>query len=70
MPGPSGATQALRYSKGQRMLETLEHLYGREAFDDFMANYFNHFAFQAISTEQNRTTTTHLRWRLSNRYST
>jgi len=52
------------------MLETLEHLYGREAFDDFMANYFNHFAFQAISTEQNRTTTTHLRWRLSNRYST
>lgn len=40
------------YTKGQMMLEHLEGLFGREVFDQFLATYFNHFAWQSITTEQ------------------
>jgi len=49
---PDEGQQGMEYAKGQMMLEHLESLYGREVFDDFMASYFDHFAFQAISSEQ------------------
>ena len=49
---PDEGQQGLEYAKGQMLLEHLETQFGRDAFDDYMAGYFDHFAFQAISTEQ------------------
>jgi len=49
---PDDAQGTLAYSKGQLLLETLEARFGREVFDAYMAGYFRHFAWQAISTEQ------------------
>jgi len=40
------------YAKGQFMLDHLERLFGRERFDRFLAAYFDHFAWQSITTEQ------------------
>jgi leukotriene-A4 hydrolase len=40
------------YSKGSWFLRTLEQRFGRAAFDDYLKGYFNHFAFQSITTEQ------------------
>jgi aminopeptidase N len=40
------------YAKGQFMLEHLEALFGRETFDQFLSAYFDHFAWQSITTEQ------------------
>ncbi|NND43817.1 MAG: aminopeptidase, partial [Xanthomonadales bacterium] len=40
------------YTKGQMMLDHLESLFGREVFDAFLAGYFDHFAWQSITTEQ------------------
>ncbi len=48
---PDVGQDGLEYSKGQLLLETLEHTFGRETFDAFLSAYFNHFAFQAISSE-------------------
>ena len=49
---PDEGQQGLEYAKGQMLLEHLEAVFGRDTFDRFMAGYFDHFAFQAISTEQ------------------
>jgi len=49
---PDEGQEGLEYAKGQMLFEHLEALFGREVFDHFMAGYFEHFAFQAISTEQ------------------
>jgi len=49
---PDEGQQGIEYAKGQMLLEHLERQFGREVFDEFMAGYFDHFAFQAISTEQ------------------
>lgn len=49
---PDIGQDGLQYSKGQLLLENLEALFGREAFDAYMANYFDHFAMQAITSEQ------------------
>jgi len=49
---PDEGQQGLEYAKGQMLLEHLETLFGRDVFDEYMAGYFDHFAFQAISTEQ------------------
>lgn len=49
---PDEGQQGLEYSKGQMLLEHLEARFGRETFDAFMAGYFDHFAFQSISSEQ------------------
>ena len=49
---PDVGQDGMEYAKGQMLLEHLEAVFGRQIFDAFMAGYFDHFAFQAISTEQ------------------
>jgi hypothetical protein len=49
---PDEGQDGLEYAKGQMLLEHLEALFGRADFDRYMAEYFDHFAFQAISSEQ------------------
>jgi leukotriene-A4 hydrolase len=44
-----GATR-LPYEKGALFLRGLEELFGRARFDDFLRRYFDHFAFQSITT--------------------
>ena len=44
-----GATR-LPYEKGCLFLRSLEELYGRSRFDVFLRRYFDHFAFQSITT--------------------
>ena len=39
------------YTKGAWMLQWLEQQYGRETFDAFLRQYFDHFAFEPITTE-------------------
>ncbi len=38
------------YEKGALFLSRLESLFGRERFDAFLKGYFDHFAFQSITT--------------------
>jgi leukotriene-A4 hydrolase len=40
------------YTKGAWFLQFLEQRFGRDNFDAFLKNYFDHFAFQSISTAQ------------------
>ena len=40
------------YEKGALFLLHLEQTFGRARFDRFLRNYFDHFAFQSITTEQ------------------
>ena len=40
------------YDKGSWFLRTLEQRFGRATFDNYLKGYFNHFAFQSITTEQ------------------
>ncbi|ALN87923.1 cold-active aminopeptidase [Lysobacter capsici] len=49
---PDEASSATVYTKGAWFLQFLEQRYGREVFDPFLRDYFNHFAFQSISTKQ------------------
>jgi len=49
---PDVGQDGLEYSKGQLMLETLEAAFGRDTFDEYLAGYFEHFRFQAITSEQ------------------
>src|SRR5690606_16388845 len=42
------------YTKGAWFMQFLEQRIGREDFDAFLRGYFDHFAFQSISTEQFR----------------
>src|SRR5262249_9962823 len=44
-----GFTQ-LPYEKGALFLRHLEETFGRERFDQFLKGYFDHFAFQSITT--------------------
>jgi leukotriene A-4 hydrolase/aminopeptidase len=46
-----GATE-IPYEKGALFLRSLEEKYGREKFDLFLKGYFDHFAFQSITTSQ------------------
>jgi hypothetical protein len=41
----------IHYHKGQLFLEYLEQGFGREKFDPFILGYFDHFAFQTLTTE-------------------
>jgi len=54
-PFPSGDPDdfqgTIHYHKGQLLLQYLENAVGREAFDEFLATYFNEFEFQTITTE-------------------
>ncbi|MCX7556329.1 M1 family metallopeptidase [Xanthomonadaceae bacterium JHOS43] len=54
VPGsdPDESLSAVAYDKGAWFLGFLEQRFGREAFDAFLRGYFDHFAFQSITTEQ------------------
>jgi aminopeptidase N len=41
----------IHYNKGQLFLVYLENAFGRQAFDRFLAGYFDKFAFRTITTE-------------------
>ncbi|MDR0184136.1 M1 family metallopeptidase [Lysobacter arvi] len=47
---PDGQSSSTVYTKGAWFLQFLEERFGREAFDPFLKEYFNHFAFQSIPT--------------------
>ncbi|PJK13965.1 aminopeptidase [Lysobacteraceae bacterium NML07-0707] len=49
---PDGSSSATVYTKGAWMLQWLEEAYGREVFDPFLKGYFDHFAFQSVTTRQ------------------
>jgi aminopeptidase N len=48
---PEQAFMTVPYVMGRFFLEWIEQQVGREAFDAFLRDYFDHFAFQSISTE-------------------
>ncbi len=47
---PDGSSASTNYTKGAWFLQFLEERFGRETFDPFLKEYFNHFAFQSIPT--------------------
>lgn len=49
---PDDALTDVAYEKGALFLKHLELTYGRERFDAFLRSYFDHFAFQSITTAQ------------------
>jgi len=50
--GADDSLSAVAYDKGSWFLRTLEQRFGRDTFDTYLKSYFNHFAFQSITTEQ------------------
>ena len=48
---PDDAFSQVSYAGGMFFLKFLENRFGRDAFDPFLRNYFNEFAFQSIVTE-------------------
>jgi leukotriene-A4 hydrolase len=46
------ALSDVSYDKGSWFLRTLEQRFGRADFDAYLRSYFDHFAFQSITTEQ------------------
>jgi aminopeptidase N len=51
LKNPDDGFTAVPYQKGAQFLVYLEQAYGREAFDAFLKQYFDHFAFQSVTTE-------------------
>jgi leukotriene-A4 hydrolase len=49
---PDEGSTDIPYEKGALFLRHLEQTFGRARFDRFLQSYFNHFAFQSITTEQ------------------
>ena len=49
---PDDTGTEVAYEKGKLFLQFLESRFGRDALDAFLRNYFDHFAFQSIDTEQ------------------
>jgi len=49
---PDDAFSDVPYEKGRFFLGFLESRMGRERLDMFLRDYFDHFAFQSVSTEQ------------------
>jgi aminopeptidase N len=49
---PDEVFSTVPYEKGRLFLTYLDRQFGREHFDAFLRGYFDHFAFQSISTEQ------------------
>ncbi len=47
---PDENSSATVYTKGAWFLQFLEQRFGRETFDAFLKDYFDHFAFQSIPT--------------------
>lgn len=50
--GADDALSDVAYDKGSWFLRTLEQRFGRDHFDAYLKGYFDHFAFQSITTEQ------------------
>ena len=51
---PDDQSSATVYTKGAWFLQFLEKRFGREVFDPWLKGYFDHFAFQSITTQQFR----------------
>ena len=49
---PDDVFSQVPYEKGALLLIELERNVGRENFDQFLRGYFDHFAFQSISTDE------------------
>jgi len=49
---PDDGSTDIPYEKGALFLRHLEQTFGRAPFDRFLQSYFNHFAFQSITTDQ------------------
>jgi aminopeptidase N len=49
---PDEVFSEVPYEKGRLFLTFLDARFGRERFDAFLRAYFDHFAFQSITTEQ------------------
>ena len=49
---PDEVFSQVPYEKGRLLLTFLDARFGREHFDAFLRGYFDHFAFQSITTEQ------------------
>ena len=49
---PDAGSTEIPYEKGALFLRHLEETFGRARFDRFLRGYFDHFAFQSITTEQ------------------
>jgi hypothetical protein len=49
---PDESQGTVHYHKGELFLTELERVFGREVFDAFLAAYFKHFEFQAITSAQ------------------
>src|SRR6185369_16492785 len=49
---PDEGCTLVPYEKGALMLRTIEQAVGRERFDQFLRSYFDHFAFQSITTAE------------------
>jgi leukotriene-A4 hydrolase len=49
---PDEGCTLVPYEKGALLLRTMEREAGRERFDTFLRRYFDHFAFQSITTAQ------------------
>ena len=52
LKNPDDSSSATVYAKGAWFLQFLEERFGRETFDAYLKGYFDHFAFQSISTKQ------------------
>ncbi|HEX9425800.1 MAG TPA: M1 family metallopeptidase [Pyrinomonadaceae bacterium] len=49
---PDEGSSDVPYEKGALFLRHLEQTFGRSRFDRFLRSYFDHFAFQSITTDQ------------------
>ncbi|MCY7297359.1 M1 family metallopeptidase [Alteromonas sp. a30] len=49
---PDDVFSNIPYEKGALFLREIEHAIGRDNFDAFLKNYFAHFAFQSITTDE------------------
>jgi hypothetical protein len=49
---PDDGSTDIPYEKGALFLRHLEETFGRARFDRFLKSYFDHFAFQSITTDQ------------------
>lgn len=49
---PDDAANDVAYEKGAAFLQTVESVVGRDRLDKFLRGYFDHFAFQPMSSER------------------
>ncbi len=49
---PDDGATSIPYEKGALFLSQIEQTFGRQKFDAWLKSYFDHFAFQSITTEQ------------------